>query len=98
MYEYHNVSVSLFVGRDAGVVQMLQVWSAGKCLQSFFIASSSPPLVVFQAMCSAQEIVASLILRREDKKTLREIKEKHGHVPCKRGTAGLSCWADYVLC
>jgi hypothetical protein len=41
-----------------------------------------------QAMCNAKEIVSSLVLRRDDKKALRDIKEQHGRVKCKKGTAG----------
>ena len=41
-----------------------------------------------QAMCRAREITTSLVLRRDEKKTLREIKEKQGRVACKKGVEG----------
>ena len=54
----------LILGRDAGVIEVLQ------------------------AMCHSKEILSSLVLRRDDKKALRDIKEQHGRVKCKKGTAG----------
>ena len=46
-------------------------------------------------MCRSKEIVSSLVLRRDEKKTLRDIKEKQGRVLCKKGVEGEACYDAY---